>query len=103
MNTIVSIGISLAILNATLAIILELARIVFSAARDRAFPGPLNTALAHVDPRLRTPWIATLVVGAAGAVLMALSSVAALVELHRCGVDDQLRRDCAVGDRRSDP
>lgn len=79
LNTIVSLGISLAILNATLAIILELARIVFSAARDRAFPGPLNTALAHVHPRLRTPWIATLVVGAAGAVLTGLSSVAALV------------------------
>ncbi len=79
LNTIVSLGISLAILNATLAIILELARIVFSAARDRAFPGPLNAALAHIHPRLRTPWIATLVVGAAGAVLTALSSVAALV------------------------
>jgi amino acid transporter len=79
LNTIVSLGISLAILNATLAIILELARIVFSAARDRAFPGPLNAALAHVHPRLRTPWIATLVVGAAGAVLTGLSSVAALV------------------------
>src|SRR5579875_453211 len=79
LNTIVSLGISLAILNATLAIILELARIVFSAARDRAFPGPLNDALAHVHPRLKTPWIATLVVGIAGTVLTALSSIAALV------------------------
>lgn len=79
LNTIVSLGISLAILNATLAIILELARVVFSAARDRAFPGPVNAALAHVHPRLHTPWIATLVVGIAGAVLTALSSVAALV------------------------
>ncbi len=79
LNTIVSLGISLAILNATLAIILELSRIVFSAARDRAFPGPLNGVLAHIHPRLRTPWMATLIVGAAGAVLTGLSSVASLV------------------------
>jgi amino acid transporter len=79
LNTIVSLGISLAILNATLAIILELARIVFSAARDRAFPGPMNKALAHVHPKLQTPWVATIVVGACGAVLTGLSNVAALV------------------------
>lgn len=79
LNTIVSLGISLAILNATLAIILELARVVYSAARDRAFPGPMNKALAHVHPKLQTPWIATILVGACGAVLTGLSNVAALV------------------------
>jgi amino acid transporter len=68
-NTIVSLGIALAIFNATLAIILEFGRIVYSSARDRAWPGPVNTWLAAVHPGFRSPWVATAVVGVVSAIL----------------------------------
>lgn len=68
-NTIVSLGVALAIFNATLAIILEFGRILYSSARDRAWPGPVNGWLALVHPRFRSPWVATAVVGIVGVIL----------------------------------
>ncbi len=78
-NTVISLGVALAILNATLAIMLSFGRILFSSGRDLAWPGPVNTWLATVHPRLRTPWVATAFVAAVGACLTAVSNLAALV------------------------
>lgn len=68
-NTVVSLGVALAIFNATLAIILEFGRILYSSARDRAWPGPVNGWLATVHPRFRSPWVATALVGIVGVIL----------------------------------
>ena len=62
-DTIVSLGVALAIFNATLAIILEFGRILYSASRDRAWPGVINDWLVSVHPTLKSPWIATALVG----------------------------------------
>src|SRR4029079_10895379 len=62
-TTIVSLGVALAIFNATLAIILEFGRILSSASRDRAGPGVINDWLVTVHPTLKSPWVATAIVG----------------------------------------
>jgi amino acid transporter len=80
-NTVISLGIVLAILNATIAIILSYARILYSAARDRAFPGPVSAWMAQIQPRFRSPWLATAVIGVVGAVLCLTVSLGTLVNL----------------------
>ncbi len=64
LNTVVSVGIAVAIINAVIAIILQVARQLFASARDRSWPEPIDRVLATVHPRLHTPVAATLVVGA---------------------------------------
>jgi amino acid transporter len=78
---VLSVGIVLAILNATIAIILSYARILYSAARDRAFPGPVSGWMAQIQPRFRSPWVATAVIGVVGAVLCLTVSLGTLVNL----------------------
>ncbi len=78
-NTIVTVGAIVAIFNACLAITLQFARILYSSGRDRAWPGPINTALARVHPRFGSPWVATLVVGGMASVLTFFSSLVAVV------------------------
>lgn len=78
---VVSIGICLAILNAVIAIILSYARILYSSARDRAFPGPISKWMSAIHPRLRSPWIATAVIGILGVILCLGVSLNTLVNL----------------------
>ncbi|WP_158891089.1 APC family permease [Amycolatopsis anabasis] len=69
LTTAVSLAVALAIINAVLAIVLISSRMVFSSARDEAWPGPVNRALGALHPRFGTPWMATLLTGAVGAAL----------------------------------
>jgi amino acid transporter len=78
-NTIISLGVALAIFNATLAINLAFGRVLYSSGRDRAWPEPISGWIGSIHPRLRTPWIATAFVGVVGALLTAVSSIAVLV------------------------
>jgi amino acid transporter len=73
-NDVVSLGIAVAIINAVLAILLQLGRLVYSSARDRSWPDAISGPLALVHPRLRTPVVATLLVGVVGALLLWLVS-----------------------------
>ncbi|MER7010382.1 APC family permease [Saccharopolyspora sp. NPDC000359] len=66
LNTIVSLGIAIAVINAVIAIMLQLGRSLYSAARDRSWPDALNRPLTWIHPRLRTPVVATLTVAALG-------------------------------------
>ncbi len=77
-NTIISLGIAIAVLNAVVALMPFFARILYSSGRDMAWPAPMSKALASVHPRWGTPWISTIVVGAAGAVLVLFTDVATL-------------------------
>jgi amino acid transporter len=79
LNTAISLGVAVAIFNATLAINLSFGRIIYSSGRDKAWPEPISRWIGSIHPTLRTPWIATAFVGVVGAVLTALSSIAALV------------------------
>jgi len=76
---IITYGAILAIFNASLAITLQFARIVWSSGRDRAWPGPVSDALATVHPQLRSPWVATLLVGGLATILCLQSSLVAVV------------------------
>jgi amino acid transporter len=80
-NTLVSLGVALAIFNATIAIVLASGRILYSSARDRAWPGAINTWLRHVHPKLRSPWVATAAVGILGAILSLTVSLNTLITL----------------------
>lgn len=65
---VVTVGAIIAIFNASLAITLQFARIVWSSGRDRAWPEPVSTWLARVN-RFGSPWVATLLVGGLAATL----------------------------------
>ncbi|WP_067541202.1 APC family permease [Nocardia crassostreae] len=66
-NKLVSLGIAIAIINAVIAIILQIARLLFASARDRSWPDPIDRVLGGVHPALHTPVAATLAVGALAA------------------------------------
>lgn len=68
-NTIVSLGISIAIVNAVVALIPFYARVLYSSGRDNAWPRPVSAALAKVHPRFGTPWVAIVAIGVVGATL----------------------------------
>ncbi len=76
---IITYGAILAIFNACIAITLQFARIVWSSGRDRAWPAPVSDALASVHPTLRTPWIATILVGGLATILCLQSSLLTVV------------------------
>jgi amino acid transporter len=63
LNTVISVGIAIAIINAVIAVILQVARALFASARDRSWPDPIDRALSKVHPTLHTPMAATLLVG----------------------------------------
>jgi amino acid transporter len=67
LNVVISVGIAIAIINAVIAIILQVARQLFASARDRSWPEPIDRVLSTVHPKLHTPVAATLVVGACAA------------------------------------
>jgi amino acid transporter len=76
---IVTWGAILAIFNASLAITLQFARVVYSSGRDKAWPLPISNALSYVHPRFKMPWVATMLVGVLGAILCAQSSLISVV------------------------
>ncbi|WP_219415640.1 APC family permease [Pseudonocardia nigra] len=63
LNTVISLAIAVAIVNAVIAIMLLSARLLFSTGRDSTWPGPVSRALATIHPRFGTPWVATLTAG----------------------------------------
>ncbi|WP_062200966.1 APC family permease [Demequina salsinemoris] len=65
-NVIVSLGIAVAVFNAVIAVQIQLARLLFSSARDRSWPDAIDRVLGSVHPRTKTPIVATIVIGLAG-------------------------------------
>ncbi|GAA4241995.1 APC family permease [Actinomadura meridiana] len=63
LNTVISLAIALAILNAVIAIMLLTARLIFSSGRDRTWTPKIDSALSSIHPRFGTPWIATILTG----------------------------------------
>jgi amino acid transporter len=66
LNTAISLGIALAILNAQIALTLMGARFFYSTARDQVWQGVANRALVMIHRRFDSPWVATLLAGAIG-------------------------------------
>ena len=63
LNTVMSLGIALAIINANIAFVVLVARLLFSTGRDRVWPHRANHALTRIHSRFHSPWVATLVCG----------------------------------------
>jgi amino acid transporter len=80
-NDIVSLGITVAILNAVVAIVIQFGRVLYSSGRDRAWPGPVNDWMSSVSPRFQTPWFATALVGVLGAILCLTVSLNTIITL----------------------
>ena len=80
-NDIVSLGITVAILNAVVAIVIQFGRVLYSSGRDRAWPGPVNAWMSSVSPRFETPWFATAFVGVLGAILCLTVSLDTIITL----------------------
>jgi amino acid transporter len=80
-NDIVSLGITVAILNAVIAIVIQFGRVLYSSGRDRAWPGPVNEWMSSVSPRFQTPWFATALVGVLGAILCLTVSLDTIITL----------------------
>ncbi len=77
----VSLGAVAGITTTILVLLLGQSRVLFAMARD----GLLPAALARLHPRFGTPWLLTLVVGGAVAVLAGVVPLAALAELVSIG------------------
>jgi amino acid transporter len=75
---IVTVGAIIAILNASLAITLQFARITWSTGRDRAWPEAISRNLIRVNGN-RAPWVATLFIGGCATVLCIFSSLQSVV------------------------
>jgi amino acid transporter len=78
-KNVVIIGALFAVLNAILAITLQFARILWSSARDRAWPDVVNSALGRVHPKFQSPWVATLVLGTVATALCFASDLVTTV------------------------
>ena len=76
---VIIVGALFAVLNAILAITLQFARILWSSARDRAWPGPVNHLLGRVHPTFHSPWVATLLTGGIATVLCFASNLVTAV------------------------
>jgi len=77
--TVVTLALVATFFNVLLAVLLEYARILYSAGRDRAWPTPLSRTLGRVHPKTSAPVVATLTIGAAALTLTAVSDYAAAV------------------------
>ncbi|KRC48845.1 MULTISPECIES: APC family permease [unclassified Nocardioides] len=75
----VSVGIAIAIFNAVIVMMVQNGRVIYATGRDRTWPEPINKALTRMHPRFNTPYVATLVVGGAGALLAYLVDIEALL------------------------
>lgn len=62
-NIVVSLGIAIAILNAVIAIIIQVARLLYSSARDGSWPDAMGKPLQRISVRFQTPIVATVAVG----------------------------------------
>jgi amino acid transporter len=75
----VLVGALFAIVNATLAITLQFARVLWASGRDKAWPNPVNELLGKVHPKFRSPWIATIIIGGISTIFCLKSSLISTV------------------------
>ncbi|NBY32253.1 MAG: APC family permease [Actinobacteria bacterium] len=75
----VLVGALFAIINATLAITLQFARVLWASGRDKAWPHAMNEFLGQVHPKFRSPWAATVIIGLIATIFCMKSSLISTV------------------------
>ncbi len=63
LGTAINLAVALAIVNANIAVVVLVARMLFSSGRDEVWAAPVNRFLTRVHPRFGSPWAATLITG----------------------------------------
>jgi len=81
LGTFITLAIVVAIFNALVANIMGFGRVLWSGARDQVLPQPVNGWLEAVHRRFRTPWVACLVMAAAGGASLFSAAITGLVTL----------------------
>jgi len=76
---VISFIIFLAILDLATASMMAFARVYWSGGRDNVWPTPISKAMAYVNPKLKTPWVAVIVFALICAVFAATSNTASIV------------------------
>ncbi len=79
---VIEIAVVVALVNATLAIVLQFSRILYASGRDKIWPGRLSDGLAWVSPRLKTPVIALGVMFIASLLLVIFSNLIATITFN---------------------
>jgi amino acid transporter len=69
LGAVINISVALAIVNADIAVVVLVSRMLFSSGRDAVWAAPVNRALTRVHSRFGSPWVATLVTGALACLL----------------------------------
>jgi amino acid transporter len=69
----INLSVALAIINADIAVVVLVSRMLFSSGRDCVWPAPVNRFLTRVHPGFQSPWAATLVTGALACLLCFVS------------------------------
>ncbi len=69
----INLAVALAIVNADIAVVVLVSRMLFSSGRDAVWAAPVNQALTLVHKRFGSPWAATLVTGALACLLCFVS------------------------------
>jgi amino acid transporter len=73
LGNIINISVALAIINADIAVVVLVSRMLFSSGRDNVWATPINHMLTKVSARFGSPWVATLVTGALACMLCFVS------------------------------
>jgi amino acid transporter len=69
----INLSVALAIINADIAVVVLVSRMLFSSGRDCVWPAPVNRFLTRVHPGFQSPWAATLVTGGLACLLCFVS------------------------------
>ncbi len=77
-SDLINIGIIIASFSCQTIVITYMSRVIFTGARDKIWPGPVNTFLSQVSKR-QTPWAATVVVGVICSIMVFSNSMVDLV------------------------
>lgn len=77
--TIINVGIIISSFGCLVVIINYMARVLYTGARDKIWPGKMNDALTKVSGKGMVPWVATILIAAVDCILVFASDIVSLI------------------------
>ena len=77
--TIINVGIIISSFGYLVVIINYMARVLYTGARDKIWPGKMNDALTKVSGKGKVPWVATILIAAVDCILVFASDIVSLI------------------------